>query len=199
MVAFFMAQKKDTYAIIDNFNGYLVPPIDDHGHDIVAKATVNPDIPIQEHVWQFKPDLKILVLRNPMVNYVRLMDKPYGTDIDRKFAVIEEMYVRRHYFDVVIAYEDLVFRPDKVIAQLRDAGMTIDDDFIKFERSWEEMKAFNNTNWQLLGRWYGFGNIKEPRINPEFADYDVPCEIQDKVRGLCPLLCEFPGGRIPVQ
>jgi len=192
LFTYFIAQGERTYAIIDNFNYVVLPPISDDGQNIVAKSTVNPDIHIDEHIQSFQPNLKVLVLRHPCQTYASLLAKPYCGDIDRKFIAMERMFVEQNRFHLVIQYEDFVLHPIKVIPQMQNIGFPAQDWFLSFPRSCEDIETFNETHPDIAShRQYGFGNIRERAVNPDLAFQSVSPDIEEKLLTLCPSLCAF--------
>ena len=73
----------------------------------MLKATVSPNLTLGHHADAYKPDVKILFVRQPAHNWASLKKKSYrnvhGT-MREKFGRLEQLFTRRHeLFDTWIA------------------------------------------------------------------------------------------------
>jgi hypothetical protein len=196
LVTLFLAQTPRTVAVVDLLNAYLMPRLEiKSAEHVVAKAVVTTSHSIDSHKSSFQPDRTVLILRDPLQNYVALRRKYYANEsgtIDDKFAVLENVHARTDAFDVVLRYEDFVLRPHAAVEQLKSAGLPVEVGNFTFPRSREELKefAFEQCDWcreNYESRWK-FGNVqgREPKRSSVYKY--VPRAVAEHVRTLCPKL-----------
>lgn len=78
-VAFCLAQKPNTIAVVDLFCREEAPTLDGEadGCDVVLKCVVNTIVPFQKQLERFRPDRVLLVTRNVDDVAASLGAKPY--------------------------------------------------------------------------------------------------------------------------
>jgi hypothetical protein len=173
LFAYFLSQKPDTIGIIDLYHDRLAPTLDIES-DIVLKCTINNRYHFNEHVEKFQPDLKILFIRDPIQNALRLSQKRWanwsGTVVEK--LALAESYVAnwRKYFDVLITHEEFMYRKIKVLPV---------DEFYNFPRSVSEIVEFSCTasDWcknEWLKSW-GIGDIHTNSISFIFKELPNIC------------------------
>jgi len=198
LVAFFLAQKPNTFVIVDVYSEHEAPILAEVDvEDIVLKCVVTAKFSLETHVHNFNPDKKILVLRHPYHNYVSLKSKPWAdgnSSIEEKFKILNNVLNNRNQFDLVIMYEDLLFNPCKVLREIQKIGYEATEDFFKFNRSRNELLHFNCQHSEqfrahYLERW-GWGNIDlsgNKLIFLKIFKY-ISQKEKTKVHNLCPAL-----------
>ena len=202
LVAFFLAQKQNTIAIIDLWNHCEAPCFEDEDNkDIILKCVVTTTFPLETHLRNFKPDKKILVLRHPYFNYASLKNKVYGTDfsgsVEEKFKTLDNVINNRDEFDLVIMYEDFLFSPHKVIKEMKNIGCDATKDYFSFNRSRDEILNFSlqHNGWckTFYKKKWDFGNIDFSRNRYEIFKVFKYISLKDRtqVRSLCPSLCDY--------
>lgn len=157
LFTFWLAQQLKYIGIIDLYFNVLAPKI--NYENVIIKCTINELFKFEDHVESFKPDKKILFLRNPFENYLSLKEKIYcnfGGDINKKFE-LNDFYIKNKndFFDCVITYEDFIAK--KIKCEFKNFG-----DY-NFTRSINSLVDFNNQNslWckNNYKKSWGLGNI----------------------------------------
>lgn len=179
-LAFMLAQRPECCAFVDVWTMYAAPELPAGAPpDAIAKVVVTTAFPLALHQDRFKPDLTILVLRHPAVNYRSLAEKVYRHHcgfIEEKFALLEDVFLARKGYDLVLYYEDLIANPGAVLERISALGWPCSRSFLDFSRSQAEMVAFNETHVpSIVGRLqYGQGNYHGGPIKPELAGLASP-------------------------
>ncbi|GAG79681.1 unnamed protein product, partial [marine sediment metagenome] len=163
--------------------------------DIIIKCCILKNVSLEEHLESFNPDKKILVLRNPYHNYSSLEKKEWanrGGAINEKFELLEEIFKNREKFDLVILYEDFVLNPLKFLMQIEKLDFGVEKEFFEFKRTRKEIFGFNlkNSEWCKKRQWR-FGNIHGDKIDTSLVFKQINLEDKEKIKKLCPSLCEF--------
>ncbi len=163
LFTFFLAQRPDTIAVIDLWDGVVAPDFTDAAKDVIVKCVVAPVTPLEAHLASFKPDVKILFVRSKASNKESLSVKSYRNDggkMEDKFAEIESRVEQPTGFDHVINYEDFLNDRPKVLAEL---SSLVAPTYYEFKRSKDEVLDFNRTHSEWCRKNYrkkwGFGNI----------------------------------------
>ena len=137
LITYFLAQNKNMLAIVDLWDSVKqIPKLDESiAKEIIIKFQIISESHQQKLMSRYQPTKKILVLRHPYYNYVSLRKKHYkdgGGHIDDKFKVLEQAYVDRNKFDLVIYYEDFILHPLKVLKKLEKSGLVVEKSFFRF-------------------------------------------------------------------
>lgn len=211
LFTYFMAQNLNSFAMIDLYCNAVAPPVDFKDGDTIIKCTINPSIPFSQHVKSYNPDKTILVLRDPFDNYVSLKSKPWGNDIESKFELLEKTFSKGEDFDAVIDYSTFVLFPSSIVHILKQKGIPADNDYINFDRTFEDIGRFNyknipehsgGKNQYSRRRLFGTGGIKvdgKVVLNKNYISKDISYSDREKVLKLCPTVCErFGRGLIPL-
>jgi hypothetical protein len=164
LFAMFLAQRPDTVAIIDLWDGFLAPDLSDCKRDVVLKCVIAPVIPLDSHLASFKPDFKILFVRSKESNLKSLSTKNYRNDSGKmgdKFAELDLLLkAPNELFDFVIHYEDFLKDRSKVLAAL---GELASPEYFEFKRTKYDILDFNRTHSAWCRKYYrrrwSFGNI----------------------------------------
>jgi hypothetical protein len=164
MFACFLAQVPDSIAIVDLWS--LAPALISE-FPVIIKATINCEITFDDHCRRFKPDIRILFLRDPRDTFQSLNAKHYkdirGTILE-KLRVLDQVFSRRaELFDVVLNYEDLIRDPARVASVLREKGLDVPDAAPQFPRGPRQIAQFaiDNSEWcrHHYLKDFGFGNL----------------------------------------
>jgi hypothetical protein len=183
----------DSVAVVDLFR--VAPPLRLE-FPIFIKATVSAYVPFEKHCESFRPDFRILFLRNPADTWQSLVRKRYknnqGTPTE-KLCALERAYARRdELFDLVVTYEEFVRSPVSVLSLLRLKGIALPDEAIRFPRGPRQIAdyAISKCNWcrdNYLTEW-GFGNV-------HFMDWGsirtihyapITDDVEDAILSACP-------------
>ena len=159
----FLAQRPETIAVIDLWDGVVAPDFSDTEKDVIVKCVVAPVTPLEAHLASFKPDIKILFVRSKAGNIDSLSKKSYRDDggkMEEKFAQLESHIEQPTGFDHVINYEDFLNDRPKVLATL---GSLAAASYYEFKRTKNDILDFNRTHSEWCRKNYrkkwGFGNI----------------------------------------
>jgi hypothetical protein len=159
----FLAQRPETIAVIDLWDGVVAPDLSKVQKDVIVKCVVAPVIPLEKHVASFKPDVKILFLRSKASNVESLSEKSYRNDggrMEDKFAQLDNHMQQKDAFDYVINYEDFLNDRSKVLATL---GGLAAPEYYEFKRTKQDILDFNRTHSEWCRKYYrrqwSFGNI----------------------------------------
>lgn len=153
-VAFGLAQRPDTVAVVDLHCLERVPNLDAElqGTDLLLKCTITAAIPLAEQIVRFLPDRLVLVTRNIDDVRASLTDKPWRDEagaLDAKCDVYRDLLLRHlDWFDEVIAYERFA-RAVPVITRSPDDILRFNAD----RSAW--CRDFYGTKW-------GFGALRTP-------------------------------------
>jgi hypothetical protein len=197
LFTYYLAQKPSTVAVIDLWAYYVAPNLRLDAPCIV-KAVVTTNIALEQHLASYQPDCKILFLRDPVQNFLRLQTKEYrdiGGSPEEKLQQLERVYRQSHgLFDVVIRYEDFVVHPENVTRRLNRIGLDIPQDAHLFQRSLDAITTYNGEQsaWcrDHFGSQWWFGNIHVdalPSLTPLRAPVVGP-HVADKLLALCPMV-----------
>jgi len=163
LFTFFLAQRPDTIAVIDLWDGVVAPDFTDVAKDVIVKCVVAPVTPLETHLASFKPDVKILFVRSKASNMESLSVKSYRNDggkMEDKFAEITSRVEQPTGFDHVVNYEDFLNDRPKVLAEL---SSLVAPSYYEFKKTKDEVLDFNRTHSEWCRKNYrkkwGFGNI----------------------------------------
>lgn len=205
LITYFLAQKKNTLALMDLRNTVLAPSegnfSDFTNGDILLKCVVTSRYTFKEHLDSFRPNKTVLVLRNPCDNFTSLKTKHrYKNEsgsVRDKFLRLNEEFMARNRFNVVISYEDFLRDHEQTVQAMLAVGISAQPNYYEFGRSIIEIKTFNRTNsrWckENPRRW-GAGNIHhQSAFKLDKKLIRKPCTERDQrlVERLCPELCAF--------
>src|SRR5215470_2100880 len=121
LFTYFLAQRLDTIAVIDLWDGVVAPDFQGVQKDVIVKCVVAPVTPLETHLASFRPDVKILFVRSKESNAESLSLKSYRNDggkMEDKFAELENRVEQPAGFDYVISYEDFLNDRPKVLSAL---------------------------------------------------------------------------------
>lgn len=163
LFAFFLSQKSECVGIIDLWDGVVAPRLEDTEADVVLKCVVTSEVPLDAHLASFRPDRKILFVREKESNTDSLSHKRYrdhGGKMSEKFSRLERYLDQPEIFDCVVRFEDFLHDSAKVLDILDGLA---EPSFYDFARSKHEMLNFNRSHsaWcrQYYRRRWDFGNI----------------------------------------
>jgi len=199
LIAYFLGQQPRSVSLVDIWVRHLTPALPSNGaNPVIAKCVVSTQFDLEDHVRRFRPDRTILTLRHPVQNYVSLLNKGYvddGGSIDEKFQRMDRAFEERERFDLTLAYEDFVRRPEQTVERLQGIGVPAEMGFYEFRRSVEEIRTcnFNFHPWckQRYGFGWGFGNVQGKQLDPAKLYRPAPLEAEEKVRQLAPSVCAY--------
>lgn len=164
LFTFFLAQRPDSIGIIDLWPGFLAPRLEDTEEDVVLKCLVTTEIPIEQHIRSFKPDVKILFVRAKQANLESLAKKGYRDDggtMSDKYVQLERDRSRRDLFDFVISYEEFLRDRLTLLSVLRGVAAP---EYYDLKRTKYQILRFNRTHsaWcrEQYWRQWGFGSIQ---------------------------------------
>jgi hypothetical protein len=199
LATYLLGQIPEAVVLVDLYSYELMPAIEaPQATHVIGKAVVTTSHTMAEHVESFRPDRSILLLRDPVQNYVALSRKGYAHDdgqLDDKFRRLNEVFQQRQSFDLVLRYEDVVANPPQVVAALRRIGFPASLDMWAFPRSRDEITAYNlqHSSWcrERFGRGWSFGNIHGERMQQSLVHKLAPRHVHDAVTRLCPDVVAF--------
>ncbi len=159
LFCYWLSQQDNCIGITDLYYDQVSPDI--NHENVVLKCVVTKNISFDRHIESFKPDRKILFIRNPIENYLSLSEKIYsdfGGSIDDKFKILEK-HLDTKNFDYIIKYEDFIMKKTEL-------G---DNSYYNFKKTTTEVVQYNNlnNNWcqtNYKKKW-GIGNIHANRLN----------------------------------
>lgn len=196
LTAFLLGQKSDSVVIPDILHDKIAPgleKIDSGVNRVITKCTITSIYSLDEHESKFNPDRTILLLRDPGINYVSLDRKEHrdmGGSIEEKFRLLETYFQNRDRFDAVVRYEDLIFRPSRLIETLARAEIEVSrSDFeiprtrLSILRTNAERSPWCRKNYRMV---WGLGQVKDDAIESKYALKYVPDVVDKKVSDLCP-------------
>ena len=189
-----LAQTDDTIGLLDLRCGALMPAAETFPTDrqVVAKATISVEFELADHQRAFEPDRTVLVIRHPSQIHSSLARKPYaamGGPIERKFAILEELFVHRDRFDAVVTYEDVVLDPDAALAALRRVQPSLTLDAWNLDRHARTVVADARRLPSLqtsYGELWGSGNFSPPSIDRHRVFSRTSKASRDFARAHCP-------------
>lgn len=201
LFALFLAQLRNSLAVIDTWADTLAPglqDIDDAVEHVIVKSVITTKYTARDHMDSFDADISILLVRHPAHNYVALSRKWYGPldgSIDEKFRILEKTYQSQGLFDSIVSYESFLSRDAATLANLRGIGIPVEKWFYHMRRSHRNVTRFNQqaSSWcrTYFKRRWGTGNIKEHDVNTSHAFKFVPSEVRAKTAQLCPTVIQF--------
>jgi len=205
-IAYFLAQKPNSFAIVDLANNELAPLVknDINVENIILKCTVSAKIPLDEQLNRFNPDKKILVLRHPFYNYSSLKNKIYAganVTMEEKFALLEQHFNERKKFDLVVLYEDFFLNRQNFLKQMKQLDFGVNEDFYDFKRTPENILKYNIENSAALKECYtkkwAFGNIHLNDLNRAKKNRQdlvfkwISASDKKRVKKICPQLLAY--------
>ena len=189
-----LGQRPDSVAVVDVWSRGVTPFIETP-HPVVAKATVNMILSIDDHVASFRPDRTILFVRDPVATYASLAKYDYANrfgTIDEKMARCDAEFAQSARYDAVLRYEDFVSRDLGVLAKLAELGWPCEASWYDGPRDLRAIHAFNCAASPWLARhWndgWGFGNIRPGPIRTGLARRPGRPDIAAHVAELSPAL-----------
>jgi hypothetical protein len=189
-LAYLLAQRPGCAAFIDVWALYAAPALPDDG-DVVAKVVVTTAFPLALHQERFRPDRTILFLRHPQANHRSLAGKSYRHHcgfMEEKFAVLDDVFVRRQGIDAVLHYEDLVFDPVQTLSAVTALGWPCDPGFVRLRRGPVDIRSCNEQRYPWLAERleYDVGNHHFGPLSSQFADLPPMLDPDSPVREWCP-------------
>lgn len=169
--AFYVAQIPESGAILDLWSDEIVPRFRTDV-TMAVKCTVGSERNFRRNMDNFRPDTRILLVRNPTHIYQSLSRKSYrdvGGKLERKLSLLDAVFAdRATLFDMTVRYEDFIPARGDVRKQLREKGLELDEGADRFSRSMDDIITFSNDHvlWcrmNYLRRW-GHGNIHLDKI-----------------------------------
>lgn len=199
LATYLLGQVPEAVVLVDLYSYEVMPPIEaPTAKHVIGKAVVTATHELDGHLNSYRPDRSILLLRDPVQNYVSLSRKEYANDdggLDEKFRKLDEVFRQRDRFDLVLKYEDVVTDPEGVVARLRGIGFPATSDLYSFPRSREEITEFNleHCEWcrERYGRGWSFGNIRGDGMKHTLVYKVAPPAIHQKVGDLCPAVVRY--------
>lgn len=194
LATYLLGQVPRSVVLVDLYSYEVMPAIDAPDADhVIGKAVITATHDVDDHLRSFYPDRSILLLRDPVQNYVALSRKGYANDdgaLDDKFRRLNEVFNRREMFDLVLRYEDVVAHPERVVDMLQNIGFPASADLYAFPRSREEITEYNLSHCEWcrarFGRGWSFGNIHGERMQHTLVHKHAPRGVRDAVAELCP-------------
>lgn len=199
LATYLLGQTPRSVVLVDLYSYAVMPPIEAPGAEhVIGKAVITATHALEDHLQSYRPDRSILVLRDPVQNYVSLSRKEYANDdgtLEEKFRILDDVFRRREDFDLVLRYEDVVSEPDRVVEQLRGIGFPVVPDIYSLPRARDEIVEYNleHCEWcrERYGRGWSFGNIRGNGMKQALVYKVAPQSVQDAVRELCPELYRY--------
>lgn len=204
---YFMGQNKNSVVIVD-LQSKNKAPYFGCIQDVVLKCVINHLYTWGHQVRSFKPHKTILFLRNPFDNFISLYDKKWRNEsgpIVYKFRQLEKEFLQRDKFDAVVNYEDFISCPEKNIQDLNNKGFIVNESFLKFNRTLEDMMKFNHKiapKYCISTKQYyqrGKFSIGRMHLNDDYVLQEkyikksISEEQKSLVRDLCPSVCDYYG------
>jgi hypothetical protein len=191
--AFFLAQRPQSVAVIDLWSECVAPPLD-IDFPVIVKATVNLQVSYSDLISSFRPDRRILFVRDPVATYCSLIKYVYANmfgTAEEKLARFDEIYAAQG-FDLVVYYEDFVAFDPRIPAALTALGWPATPEYYAPARSLAEILDFNfeASSWlkdHFRGGW-GPGNLRGDAIVDRFAKQEYDRESIQKVAAIAPRL-----------
>lgn len=188
----FLAQRPDCLALVDIPNNFAAPRVAT-ALDMVAKVVVTTAYSLPVHLERFRPDRRVLFLRDPRDNYQSLQNKPYrhySGLMDEKFLLLDQVFAERHLFDCVLHYEDFVARDPAVSARIAALGWPVEGGYFSFARRHEEMlrALWQHTPDLMQTMEFVFGNVQGKAVSEGFRDKPRDPVVEARLEVLCPRL-----------
>ena len=192
ILAFTLAQKRDSLAFVDIWNMFAAPELETD-RDIVANVVVTTAFSLETHRRRFRPDVTLLVLRHPVDTYDSLSSKSFANEsglLDEKLVMLEGVFRAGTGFDHIIHYEDFVFSPRLLIALFNEIGWHIGFDALLFTRTQQEIQAANELALPGIQERlkYGFGNTQTRGVLRDRVRFAEPSGMRSHLLRLCPSL-----------
>ena len=195
LFTYFLGQISESIAIVDLWSHCIAPEIKTDKLCIL-KATINNEISLENHIKNYKPNFKILLVRNPIQNYLNLDVKHYRNwrgKAEHKFEMLEKIYSeKREVFKCIIRFEDFINNPMETVSTLNFLGINIPTKAIEFNRNYSTILNFNKKhsvwcrkNYEI--KW-AFGNIHFDNLK-KLVLKNYQCNdiiIKNKISSLCP-------------
>lgn len=194
LTTYLLGQVSDSLVLVDLYSYEVMPAIEaPEARYVIGKAVITTTHSLDDHLRSFRPDRTILLLRDPLQNYVALRRKQYANEdgaLEDKFRLLNELFLQRDRFDLVLRYEDVVGDPQGVVTALRGIGFPASLEHYALPRSREEITSYNlhHSAWcrERFGRGWSFGNIHGDRMQQSLVHKHVPRAVQEAVSELCP-------------
>jgi hypothetical protein len=191
LATYLLGQVPSSVVLVDLYSYELMPEIDvDSAEHVIAKAVITTTHSLDAHVHSFAPNRTILLLRDPVQNYVSLRRKEYANDdgeLDAKFRILESVFSERSRFDLVLRYEDLVQNPADVIRELNAIGFPGGMEMYDFSRSRAEIVVPRAVRPRLELRQHQGGGAEAKlavQVRTQRRGSTCPRAVPDVVRGL---------------
>ncbi len=201
LTTFFLGQLPRSVCVIDVWNHVRLPDLEDArstSDHVIAKCVVTETFGLRDHLRSFRPDVKLLVLRHPLHNYVSLRRRPWANKsgcLDEKFRRIEQIFRGRSSFDHVMIYEDLAFRQKDVVRQLNDLSIPMKMSYFDFPRSKQDIVAFNKKHsaWcrSTYGTEWGHTGLHGSALRRRDLFKVAGKSTREHVKRLCPTVYDF--------
>lgn len=201
---FFLGQNPNSVVFI-NFNENIIPPYFTIMKDMVVKCNLNNKYNLEHYIRAFKPDKKILFVRNPYDNYLTLKRKSSPSELEIlnfKFMELENQFVQREKYDLVIYYEEFILDTLSSIEKIKSSGIFVDESFLLFRRNLSDMMKFNRKtipqyvtsvlHYNQLKK-FDSGNLilsNEKMLYNNSINKVVEPKIKDILNSWCPSLCD---------
>jgi hypothetical protein len=193
--SYFIAQVPHSLAITDLWIRQPVPALD-VDMPVSLKTCICDARCFLQDVRDFKPTLKILYVRHPVDIYRSLRKKWYyndGGSFESKMAAFEELFIRRNeLFDMTVHYEDFARDPWRVGNQLRQRGVALPDNALKFPRTLDAIRDFamEHDEWcrENFGTRWTHANIHIDKLDVlrPISYGPMDADSSGKMRELCP-------------
>lgn len=191
---YLLGQNPNSATILDLHNDRLMPKLGNFPEevDLIGKCVITTKYSIEDHQNSFQPDKTILFLRHPIHNYQSLINKTYAHQngiVEQKLALVEHLFKNHaHYFDLIVHYEDIFFRPQRLFKLLNDHQISFEKDFFHGQRELNDIINYTKAQSKWLAdnfnvAW-GNGNIKF-RGHPKrslFKDYSMTSKKITKIK-----------------
>lgn len=207
LFTYFLGQLQNSFALIDVSARRKAPVAsffqnyEQKNTKIITKCTITA-IPYQNIVDLYKPDLRILFIKNPFQNFMSLKQKRYrrtGGTLFNKIRLLESYFNQsEQLFDCVIKYEDFLNNRELVISQLNKIGLDVNKEMYNFNKDVMEVSSEGLKNkWKLnrIDVRVGYGNIHLDSLNKPILNYNKVYEVDSHsariVKRYCPQLVKY--------
>lgn len=192
VTAAWLAQRPGCIALIDVPFSHITPFVAGN-RPIVAKAVITTAYAITEHQERFEADKTVLIVRNPVANWLSLSRKGYRDDnglMEEKFVLADAALARvGKDYDLLIRYEDLEHKREDVRRALATLGWPLPPQADAFRKDQAAILSdlFAHAPGAAARFPHGFGDWREGGFrfgpNPEAA-----ADVIATVSTLCPRL-----------